>query len=322
MLLDYSGTDNYNLLRSWGQGAGHVGVGILTDVEGDDSYFCGSMAQGYGGTLGLGALIDNAGDDKYIADLDGRRQSIYINQSVSFVQGSGCGRRADYKSDNRSMGGGIGVLVDGGQGNDFYKSAAYGQGNAYWWSMGICEDRGGNDVYEMMQYGLGTAPHFAIGVCVNLSGNDKYNIDNYIMQRLMGHGRDGSIGYFIDGDGDDQYVFTSDSCGYADLNTIAFFWDRRGNDIYNMVPTRGNLCGFGGTAPYKEFKNLRDVIPTIGVFLDTEGKDSYVNAFEMPGASKNGRKTPAKNNSVWRETIGSKFNRWGIGIDVDFFFPE
>ncbi|MFA4986007.1 MAG: hypothetical protein WC712_05440 [Candidatus Brocadiia bacterium] len=313
LLYDAAGNDSYRLLRSWGIGTGHSGVGLLIDREGNDKYFCGSMAQGFGGTLGAGALMDCAGDDRYIADLDGRREDIYINQSVSFVQGSACGRRADM-SDKRTLAGGFGILVDGA-GNDFYESGAYGQGNAYWWCMGVFEDRSGNDSYHMMQYGLGTAPHFAAGVFVDLAGNDKYNTDFPIMQRLIGHGRDGSIGIFFEGAGDDEYKFTSDSCGSADLNTIALFWDRMGDDTYNFIPTRTNERGFGDVCPYEPFKNLRDEFPSVGIFLDTGGNDKYLDRFDLVPAIKGSYGCPGRNDAEWYGNRNPTLHQWGFGLD-------
>jgi hypothetical protein len=254
-----------------------------------------------------------------VADLDGRRQGIYRNQSVSFVQGSGCGRRADF-GGGHSLGGGFGVLVDGA-GNDLYESGAYGQGNAYWWSMGILEDRGGDDVHHMMQYGLGTAPHFAIGICVNLAGDDLYNIDYPVMQRYLGHGRDGSIGVFIDGDGDDQYAITCDSAGHADLNTLALFWDRRGDDVYNLIPSSGKLRGLGSVQAYAPFHTFRDTMPGVGIFLDTGGRDAYVDRPEWPGGRASGLGNPGADDTLWMDERNGAPHRAGLGWDLELYPP-
>jgi hypothetical protein len=262
-------------------------------------------------------LVDLAGNDRYLADLDGRRQGIYRNQSVSFVQGSGCGRRADF-GDGHSLGGGFGILVDGA-GDDVYESGAYGQGNAYWWSVGILEDRGGDDTYHMMQYGLGTAPHFAIGICVDLTGNDAYNVGFPVMQRYLGHGRDGSVGVFIDGDGDDRYEFTCDSAGHADLNTIAWFWDRRGDDVYALIPSSGRLRGLGSVAPYGPFRTFRDTMPSIGIFLDTGGRDEYANLLDRPGAREKGLVNPGADDTTWSDEKNASPHRFGFGWDLELY---
>jgi hypothetical protein len=292
-------------------------VGALVDLAGNDKYRTGSVSQGFGGTLGTGILVDVAGNDRYVADLDGRRQGIYRNQSVSFVQGSGCGRRADF-GDGHSLGGGFGILIDGA-GDDFYESGAYGQGNAYWWSMGILEDRGGDDTHRMMQYGLGTAPHFAIGVCVNLAGDDSYNIDYPVMQRYLGHGRDGSIGVFIDGDGNDRYAITCDSGGHADLNTLALFWDRRGDDEYNLIPSSGKLRGHGSVQSYSRFRTFRDAMPSVGIFLDTGGRDRYLDRPEWRGAKEKGLANPGADDTWWQDLENASKTRFGLGWDLELY---
>ena len=92
-------------------------------------------------------------------------------------------------------------LVDG-SGNDSYTGGVYCQGTAYWWALGILEDREGDDEYSNLWYSLGSAPHFAIGCCVDFTGDDKYNVGNDSLQtQTQACARDASVGVFIDGSG-------------------------------------------------------------------------------------------------------------------------
>ncbi|MCU0725315.1 MAG: hypothetical protein MUE73_05940, partial [Planctomycetes bacterium] len=112
LLVDRAGDDHYSGGR-WVMGAAHAGVALLLDRSGRDRYECRTEAQGFGGTLGAGVLLDGAGNDEYAADLRGNVSEPFRGQSVSFVQGAGFGRRADF-GDGHSLAGGIGLLVEAG----------------------------------------------------------------------------------------------------------------------------------------------------------------------------------------------------------------
>jgi hypothetical protein len=312
LLLDCAGDDLYTLDSHWGEGAAHAGVGLLVDLAGGDRYTCAYEAQGMGSTYGAGVLIDVAGNDGYIARDDGNVSALYLNQSVAMSQGCGYGRRADL-GDGHSLAGGYGVLVDGA-GDDLYHATAWSQGAGYWWGVGILEDLGGNDSYRNGKYSLGAAAHFAIGCQVDLAGNDRYNVGNpATMNQYQGHARDGSIGISIDGDGNDEYSFKSHCAGSADLNSIALFWDRRGDDIYRVAyaapagPTGWNdTPPMGTTTAYPPFRSFRDDLAAVGLFLDTGGRDQYL-----------GAGVAARDRGAWRTHRTPQ--GWGLGLDAEWY---
>ncbi len=215
-LVDYAGDDHYFTQGRYGQGAGLVGLGALLDLAGNDEYSCALESQGIGSTLGTGLLLDLAGNDRYLARDDGNISALYEGQSVAMSQGCGYGRRADL-GDGHSLAGGVGLLVDGA-GDDDYHAQVWAQGCGYWWGLGILEDRGGNDRYRNGKYSSGAAAHFAVGIHVDLAGDDRYNEGNETAKnQYQGHARDGAIGVFIDGDGNDDYTLRSHCGGSADL---------------------------------------------------------------------------------------------------------
>jgi hypothetical protein len=276
LVWDAAGNDTYVVKTRWGQGAAHDGVGALVDVAGDDRYECAEQSQGMGSTLGCGLLLDLAGNDTYWCRDDGNVSELYLNQSVAMAQGCGYGRRADL-GDGRSLAGGWGLLVDGA-GNDRYHAQCWAQGCGYWWGVGVLEDRGGDDVYENGKYSLGAGAHFAIGVHVDLLGDDRYNQGvTTTKNQFQGHARDGSIGISIDGDGNDRYLLKNLCAGSADLGSIALFWDRRGDDVYEatMEEGLGDTAPFGSATTYPPFRSWRDDLAAVGIFLDTGGRDSY-----------------------------------------------
>jgi len=281
ILVDAGGDDRYEVKSAWGQGAAHAGVGLLVDAKGNDEYVCAEQSQGLGSTLGCGILLDVEGNDRYVARDDGNVSELYLGQSVAMAQGCGYGRRADL-GDGHSLAGGVGVLVDGA-GNDSYSAMCWAQGCGYWWALGILEDLGGDDVYRNGKYSLGAAAHFAIGSAVDLSGDDRYNVGNATaVNQYHGHARDGSIGVAIDGAGNDRYLFRSHCGGSADLGSLALFWDREGDDLYEARldapsgdPNWSDTPPMGSATLYAPFHGFRDDLDAIGIFLDTGGRDSY-----------------------------------------------
>lgn len=329
ILVDQEGNDVYVLDTHDGQGSAMAGVGLLIDLSGNDSYTCGFSAQGFGETLGAGLLVDVKGNDVYLARDDGNPSALYNNQSVSMAQGVGQGRRADL-GEGHSLAGGIGLLADGA-GNDSYHATAWSQGAGYWWAAGFLEDLAGNDTYHNGKYSLGAAAHFAVGCQVDLSGDDMYNVGNTTaVNQYQGHARDGSIGISIDGDGDDQYHLRSHCAGSGDLNAIGFFWDRRGNDVYDLrYELLGPANGWTDTPPmgtatlYTPFRSFRDDVDAIGLFLDSGGRDTY--KWEEPDSSKTQdtlqvvARSERENDREWISHRGR--NSHGLGID-GAVFPE
>ena len=276
LVVDYGGNDYY-WSRIFGQGAAHAGIGMLIDLEGDDYYEALHQSTAFGSTYGAGILVDVSGNDVYFADPEGDLDEVFEFRTVHFCQGTGFGRRADFY-DGHSLGGGFGILVEG-DGDDTYTGSVYTQGAGYWWSVGALEDRRGNDQYFNEQYSCGSAPHFAIGSCVDLEGDDRYNIGNEegCERQIQGHARDGSIAVFIDGSGNDDYMLPNLAAGSSDLNCVTLFWDRMGDDNYmaERIPPRGNAHSFGNSTTYEIFHTFRDAMPSVGVFLDTGGVDTY-----------------------------------------------
>ncbi len=320
VLIDDGGDDTYLARNSWGQGVGHVGLGALIDRGGNDAYTSGRNSQAHGSTRGAGVIVDLSGNDTYTIPDTTARSELYLGRVVAMGQGCGYGRRADL-GDSRSMAGGFGVLVDGA-GDDEYSAMAWSQGAGYWWGVGLLEDRGGDDVYRQGKYSQGAAAHFAVGIHIDLQGNDTYNanpermVNPYTDQeqwiaenQYAGHARDGALGIFVDGAGDDAYVLRANCAGSGDLNSVGFFWDRSGNDRYiglEINPSPGNANWsrppLGTITIYPElFRSFRDDLMAYGVFLDTGGTDVYERL-----------ESPAQDEHVWHEAHP---NGRAVGID-------
>ncbi|MEO1278727.1 MAG: hypothetical protein AAFV77_07240, partial [Planctomycetota bacterium] len=293
MLIDDGGDDTYLVRQSWGQGVGHVGFGAIIDRGGNDQYTSGRSSQAHGSTRGAGVIVDLAGNDTYTIPDSTARSELYLGRVVAMGQGCGYGRRADL-GDSRSMAGGFGVLVDGA----------------------------GDDHYSAMAWSQGAAAHFAVGIHVDLDGNDTYNANPERManpytseeqwiaeNQYAGHARDGALGIFVDGAGNDEYVLRANCGGSGDLNSVGFFWDRSGDDRYTGLEIDPSPRNANWTRPpmgtitiYPEpFRSFRDDLRAYGVFLDTGGTDTY-----------EGLESAARNSHVWSEEF---LNGRAVGID-------
>lgn len=130
--------------RNYGAG----GVGLLSDLGGDDRYEAGEFAQGGAYYYAIGVLHDAGGRDLY-----------YGNR---YTQGFGVHQ-------------GFGILADDA-GNDVYWSqVAANQGGAWDIGAGLLIDRGGDDTYRADGLAQGGASEQGIAMLVDLDGRDRYD---------------------------------------------------------------------------------------------------------------------------------------------------
>lgn len=278
IMADHNGADD----RRGGyfaQGAGHCGAGILLDDgdDGDDRYFAHTFAQGFASTFGYGLLLESGGDDNYRTGGEYYHAPLLPHDFQSFSGGFGMGWRP-------RAGGGIGVLYDKGDGNDFYGAEVMSFGSSYWYSLGILVDGGGNDHYTLAHYGLGSGIHLSVGAFYDMDGDDQYRSRMGVVGATP---HDLSVGMFVDGSGDDYYI-VSDGWGASLTNSFGLFIDRLGNDTY---ATRGGGYSFGNPKWARGFAG-------VAIFLDLEGDDVY------PAGE------PAADSLIWIRS------GWGIGIDL------
>jgi hypothetical protein len=260
LLLDMDGDDSYSS-EVPAQGAGMTGAGILLDAAGNDRYQARHYAQG-AGQFGLGLAADLAGDDTY----------------VNRFSGQGCGYF------------GIGLLFDAA-GRDEYTLWAEGQGlGGGGGGVGVLADRSGNDSYTavrehsktgrpsyhspeldiavsnaqgcgMGRRGDGGDGHSwagGLGALLDGAGNDVYTAGNW----SMGTGYWFGIGVHHDAEGDDEYHGVTWSQGTGAHFCIGLFVDEAGNDKH--LAEGNSRLSLGWAHDF-----------TIGLLLDVEGDDVY-----------------------------------------------
>jgi hypothetical protein len=167
------------------------GLGILSDLEGDDTYSAGVFAQGCGYWYGYGILNDDKGDDNY--------RGVFFN----------LGAAAHFA---------IGALFDG-QGNDKTDLVmTLGLGTAHDASAAVYIDLDGDDTYTMSEAddracSLGSGINNSFAFFVNIRGNDSYApVGNAFGYSTSRHGGDWPVyapgtGLFFDIGGRDTYKY-------------------------------------------------------------------------------------------------------------------
>jgi hypothetical protein len=226
LLIDSEGNDIYtgNL---YAQGFGFVrGVGGVVDHDGNDSYIIQpkyqeffhpgqhylSLSQGFGYGIrpylsgGFGFICDFAGNDSYVADFFTQGASYWWSLGM-IADGAG---NDQYLSYQYAQGSGahmtLGLLYDV-SGDDVYRSHGVAQGCGHDYSCGWLLDKTGDDVYSSYGLSQGAGQANGIGIFTDVLGQDGYYIFNTADCQGYGNPRRdyGSIGIFLDLDGDDRY---------------------------------------------------------------------------------------------------------------------
>ena len=326
VIIDLGGNDLYKAEDDFVYGSGFLGVGILVDLSGDDTYLTKNFSLG-SGLFGVGMLVDEAGDDRYFGDTFGQGAGSFGMGILVDMEG------ADQYSGALFVQGfgfvsGLGALIDSSGNDNYFAGGRYkdilrykdhyislSQGFAYGLrpmmsgGIGMLFDLSGNDVYTSDIFGQGSSYWFSLGTLLDVEGNDKYisfqyaqgagthlclailedesGNDVYISHGVsQGCGHDLALGMLWDKSGDDNYVSESLSQGAGSANGFGILADESGDDGY-YVQVAGNTQGYG---------NPRRDYGSVGILLDLSGRDGY----DGNGAD-----------SAWWTTP----SKWGVGID-------
>ena len=332
ILADMEGDDVYRMWTS-GQGGAYFGVGLAIDNRGNDEYYIWGDGQGYGGVGGVGSLVNRSGNDKYWAEPlsanvfrpdPSHSKGGKIN--YSYVQGCGVGRRGDI-TDGHSWAGGMGTIIDL-EGKDTYESGNWSLGCGYWYGIGLAYDGSGDDTYKSASWTQGAGAHFCIGAFFDEGGDDIHECWEEPSVG-MGFGHDYTLAMFYDRSGNDVYKLRDDGLGYAINMSQVYFIDTEGDDEYI---TGGKRYNYG----WNNFQQYNP--PIIGafqilfsnqicIFTDISGKDVYKNLDPETGIEKTDERlsdgaelfTPT---DVERDSLSNK-RYYGLGKDFkDWNGPE
>ncbi len=201
------------------------GISVFCEASGDDTYRIQSMGQGFASTLGVALMDEMDGHDTYRA---GGKYGFYNPVDSACAQGSAMGMRVWPPTDKLTVYGGIGFLSDA-KGNDNYIGLSFVQGASYILGLGMIVDSEGDDFYSGESYVQGSGCHTSAGVQVDKGGNDIYKISNV----GGGFSLDRSCGVLLDVSGNDIYYGGHEACG-AGVKPygVGILVDAAGNDSY------------------------------------------------------------------------------------------
>jgi hypothetical protein len=274
IVVDFAGDDAYEATFDWAQGVGRLGIGILADWGGKDSYIAQRWGQG-SAAFGVGLLYDSTGDDSY-RGWDYVQGAALWGIALSYDTAGDDTYTATRFSQACAMPGGF-AYVFNGSGKDSYFCKGkyptnYGDAGLFdAWSQGcaigfrgiasggiaLLADLAGDDRYEAGHFSQGGGYYFGWGLLYEGDGNDVYIGSRY----AQGFAAHEAMGYFADTSGNDRYSTRhAVAQGLSWDETVVVFIDSRGDDIYD---------GGGGFSQGATAHN------GFCLFVDYEGKDTY-----------------------------------------------
>lgn len=280
VIVDLGGDDTY--LNNAGAGLSGIGAGVAIDLgDGSDLYQCAASAQGFG-LAGVGILYDEGGSDSYNVTQFGQGASA-AGAGILYDAGVGDDRyvtpHTDSNVDTKGASlAGVGVLVDEG-GADYYQQDGldgfvYGAGGG----VGLLVDQGvGNDRYItadehivldlagiLEDFGMMAGPiqvsaeAGGVAVLSDEGGDDVYQCGDHVRQGCQAAAGVGAASMLLDAGGNDLYTM-----GVSISPTL-----QDGFGVPSDIPVfpMGQGVGYGAAAP-----------PGYGValLLDQGGDDVY-----------------------------------------------
>ncbi len=273
------------------QGSGVLGVGLLYDLAGDDTYTSLKLSQG-AGVLGVGALFDGAGHDTYrceqgcqaaaaygiglLLDADGRDTYTGVQMVQGFAYVRAFAALHDVAGDDAYRAllgdtelGGVHLYPNAqnpgrsntslAQGAGFGRRADFTDGVFASGGVGMLRDGAGDDRYTVDIFGQGTGFWFGTGLLSDAGGADTYDGRWY----QQGSGAHFAMSFFFDASGDDRYgqevPVLATAVGQGHDYSLGWFVDGAGDDVYR-APGLGLGAGHDNG---------------IGFFLEGGGNDTY-----------------------------------------------
>jgi len=279
---DLSGDDIYEG-RNTGPGSGIFGAGLLWDASGNDLYKSGSLSQG-AGQYGIGVLIDETGDDKFVAELSGQGYGGTGGVGI-LVDGSGsdsyyCNKTITDKSEGRLKRNKEPHFVNMCQGFSFGRRPDVSGG------LGLLVDYAGDDSYKADIFAQGASYWFGLGMLIDVSGNDTYTA----FEHAQGESLHLGAAFLGDYNGNDTYNAYQHAQGTGIDRAVGMLLDEHGNDSYTS--TRESQGA--GIKPYG-----------VGILIDNEGNDKYKALARSQGYAKD------------PTTEGFPPEQWPTGILLD-----
>jgi hypothetical protein len=263
ILIDVEGSDTYSAV-DLAQGSTIGGIGMLFDFSGHDSYKALRRAQGHA-LEGLGMLVDRKGNDKYRAAM----------WAQAFGAPGGFGILEDTEGNDQYYCGGL--YLDSYPEHPGYDGWGQGVGAGIRQvangGIGALLEGGGDDSYEVDYFGQGGGYWLGVGFVRDFGGSDTrhgstlmaYSGGPRTQDRWTrfanGFGCHYSLGYCFDDSGDDTYGGRIMGTGMAWDLSIGYLCDFNGSDKFTA--TGGMTQGVGAEG-------------SIGILFTYGGDDQFM----------------------------------------------
>lgn len=250
VLASFKGNNTYKA-QTYSQGAGFFGSGILINLEGNNNFkidFFGQSAAAFGASL----LWNKGGKSQFIAH-DGMAQAASSTLGVAFLVDNhgndifiaGESDKAGLRSSGIAQGASIGVRADPWIGNPSF----YGGVSFFY-------NGGGNNFFKTSWYGQGSAYFLGAGIMVVEGSNNTFVAD----VNSLGQGLHMAAGLFLNQGGHSKFQGGWGSIGVAGDRSVGIFINTQGNNSY-----QGTVQSLGTAR-----KPL-----AMGAFFQVGGNNSY-----------------------------------------------
>jgi HEAT repeat protein len=329
IVIDLGSNDKFISNRSFSQGSGVFGIGILAAVGSNCTFQAKHLSQG-AGFFGCGMLMTGEGNQTFEADTFCQGAGMF-GAGVLWQRGGGTRFKAAQMAQGFGGTSGVGLLLDEG-GNDSYVAGgkypcgwlpnhyfSLSQGFGYGMrpyaggGIGILCDLKGKNHYVADVYGQGASYWYSAGLLLDLGSNNTYDAYQYCQGAgihlssgelidwsgnntytaghiCQGAAHDYAVGILIDRGGDNNYTGDTTAQGAAINNSFAMLLDCSGNDVYTGTdPKQSQAAGHDGDK--REYGS-------IALMLDLGGQNKYSQG--------------QTNNAIWLKPL------YGAGLDCEF----
>ena len=328
IVIDLGNNSQFVSKRSFSQGSGVFGIGILAALGSNCTYQAKHLSQG-AGFFGCGILMTGPGKQTLEADTFSQGAGMF-GTGILWQRGENSSCRAAYLAQGFAGPQGVGLLLNDHSHNSYFAGGKYpcpwlpghffslSQGFGYGMrpyaggGIGILCDLAGYNHYEADVYGQGASYWYSVGLFLDAVGHNRYDAHQYCQGAgihlstgalidwggnntytaghiCQGAAHDYSVGLLIDRGGNSQFTGDTTAQGSAINNSFALLLEHGGTNTYvGTDPKQSQATGHDGAK--REYGS-------IGLLLDLGGHGHYSQG--------------QTNNAIWLKPL------YGAGLDYD-----
>ena len=328
IVIDLGNNSQFVSKRSFSQGSGLFGVGILAALGSNCTFQAKHMSQG-AGFFGCGILMTGPGKQTLEADTFCQGAGMF-GAGILWQRGENATCRAAYLAQGFGGIQGVGLLLNSSSNNLYFAGGKYpcpwlpghyfslSQGFGYGLrpyaggGIGILCDLGGHNHYEADVYGQGASYWYSVGLLLDAAGNNRYDANQYCQGAgihlssgalvdwggnnsftaghiCQGAAHDYSVGMLISRAGNNNFTGETTAQGAAINNSFAMLLNHAGTNTYvGTDPKQSQAAGHDGEK--REYGS-------IALLLDLGGHGNYSQG--------------QTNNAIWLKPL------YGVGFDSE-----